>query len=600
MASLEGTGRDESTVAVRQAARNRLADLLLVLVIVATAAIYMPVLRYDFVDDDILQIVRNPLIRSWESLPKYFGSAWSHTTLTPGMPSPAYYRPVFLIWLRAGYQLFGPSPAAFHAAALLAHLVVVVLVYLMVSRLSDDRYTGILAAFLFALHPTHIEAVTWISGATESLLAIPLLASLLCYMRFREPGRPRLWGYAAVALYAVAVFSKETALIFPAVVGVYHWLFATPAPESRWRRLRLTADAVLPYVIVAVLCVAARSLAGVSAQATHTEISTAVLVFTLPSVLWFYVMHLVWPFGLSTVYDLPYYEGLNVRGVLLPLLGISLIACGLYVWSKHHRLAAFASWWMILLILPALYIRVFPPREVAHDRYLYLPSMGFCLLLTLLVHRVLSRRSPRILRVATAGATAAVAVAWAGGVIVQNQPWRDDIALFRRAYEIAPNHPRALRQLAMNLARLDRCLEAIPYLTESLAREPHATVYYSLGICYYKFGRLPEAESALHAAIGKARDFQEVYVLLAIIRLQQRRIGDAEAMLAAADRARHSGYIPPGLHLVRGSILADKGQFRSAAEHFRTEIAYVPPIFREMAQSQLELLRQIAPVSAGP
>ena len=72
------------------------------------------------------------------------------------------------------------------------------------------------------------------------------------------------------------------------------------------------------------------------------------------------------------------------------------------------------------------------------------------------------------------------------------------------------------------------------------------------------------------------------------MQLQQRRFVEAEAILAQADRTRVHGIEPPGLHLVRGEILAARGEWARAAEHFRKEIAYEPPLFREAAELDLK------------
>ena len=104
------------------------------------------------------------------------------------------------------------------------------------------------------------------------------------------------------------------------------------------------------------------------------------MVLTWPSVLWFYIRHLLWPVGLGPFYDMDYITHLDVRHVLLPALVAVLVAAGLWVFAEQIPGAALAILWLILPILPVLNVRVFTEGHFVHDRYLYLPSIGFAML----------------------------------------------------------------------------------------------------------------------------------------------------------------------------------------------------------------------------
>src|SRR5262249_37080887 len=151
----------------------------------------------------------------------YFtADVWAHVTLDVGDRPPAYYRPLFLAWLFANYQLFGTDPAGWHLASVLLHLLATVLAYRFVRAITGKPFPAALAALLFGLHPVPVESVTWISGTTEPLMAAAFLASVLCYMRGRET-ESSLWSALSILLFGLALLAKETAIMLPAVLLAY-------------------------------------------------------------------------------------------------------------------------------------------------------------------------------------------------------------------------------------------------------------------------------------------------------------------------------------------------------------------------------------------
>jgi len=278
-------------VSVDLAERNVRPVFLLGLALLATFAVYSRTLNFEFVFDDEALIDNNPLIRESRFVPSYFERHLvSH--VTPHQPG-NYYRPVLLLWLFVNYQLFGLNPMGWHLSTLLAHLGAIVLVYFAARRLAGaaqpgSTFTGraetlaLFAALIFGLHPVHVENVAWIMGVTEPLVAIPTLASFLCYVRARQSlcdasnsnSHPKLWFAAALSLYAVALLSKETALVLPGILLAYEWFYHSGAQEPAFAgRARAILYPLLPFLLLAAAYLALRMkvLGGLS----HGDASAA-------------------------------------------------------------------------------------------------------------------------------------------------------------------------------------------------------------------------------------------------------------------------------------------------------------------------------------
>src|SRR3954466_14597713 len=133
-----------------------------------TAAVYLPAAAYEFVSDDIQQIVWSQPFFRWGLLPHYFTTdVWSHLTAF----HTNYYRPVFMAWLLLNFKLFGLQTGLWHLSAIAAHLAATLLFYFVARKLLRDSMLAGAAALLFGIHPVHVEAVAWVSGATESIFA---------------------------------------------------------------------------------------------------------------------------------------------------------------------------------------------------------------------------------------------------------------------------------------------------------------------------------------------------------------------------------------------------------------------------------------------
>jgi Gpi18-like mannosyltransferase len=156
----------------------------------------------------------------------------------------------------ANYTLVGLNTVLWHLSAILMHLAATLLFYLLVRKLSGEPLVAGMAALLFGIHPAHAEAVAWISGATESLFAIGAFGTILCHMRAREESASRrrvLCRIAALALFAATLLEKETAIILPALVAAYEWIFPPAAPSGRFRRFADVILAAFPYVAIIAL-----------------------------------------------------------------------------------------------------------------------------------------------------------------------------------------------------------------------------------------------------------------------------------------------------------------------------------------------------------
>src|SRR5512140_284964 len=153
----------------------RLPWVVELLLAAGTFLLYCGTLAFKFVYDDRMQILENVSITRWSYAPQYFTkNVWA--LIDPHILA-NYYRPLFLLWLRINYALFGLNPTGWHFLSVGLHVVAVLQVFWLGRRLLKSEWAAASAGALFAAHPVHIESVTWISGVTDPMLAVFMLAS---------------------------------------------------------------------------------------------------------------------------------------------------------------------------------------------------------------------------------------------------------------------------------------------------------------------------------------------------------------------------------------------------------------------------------------
>ncbi len=500
------------------------------------ALAYVATLSFGFVYDDVPQILKNPAVHSWKFLPQYF-TAHVWAAIYPGT-SGNYYRPIFLLWLRVNYALFGPDAAGWHFTSVACHVVATWLVFRVARQLAGDRATAFVTALIFGVHPAHIENVAWISGVTDPLMTCFVLGSFSAFVGWRRLGGI---GRASLSLlfFALGLLSKETAIVLPGLIFAYLLMVGrdrefwsgpesgrdarstaggTPALRSLWLQIvSLRSWALLAgFVGVALIYLGARFQALHGWSHSTVTIGWKEVFLTWPAVLWFYAKHLVLPVQLSEFYSLDYISHFTAGAVLVPFAFLLMAAAAVVLAlvfireRSGEKLARFALLFVIVPLLPVLDLQSLTAGDIVHDRYLYLPSVGFALLVALLIREFARRLWPSGAEapnsLAELGGTSklvpfpfpseiavaavfVICVAFGGLTISQQMSWASDILLYTRGVESAPANLTIRDNLANALLDANQAERAIPLYLEVLGRNPAFwRSNYNLGFAYYKTG----------------------------------------------------------------------------------------------------------------
>ncbi len=289
---------------------------------------------------------------------------------TPGRAP--LYRPVPYTLHAIDYHLWGTNASGFHVTNIILHALVACLVYLVGLSVLKKRTPAFIAALLFATHPVHTEAVTYIAGRTDLTMALFALLSLLLFLKARwSAGRPGYLLYiGSLTAFVLALMSKEAAVALPLILTLHYLCFRPAGGRRMWRGLVLP---VAPYIIVLFVYLGMSFTVGGGTGANVRGVGFWIQILTALRAFGAYLKALVFPVNLTLALDFSWSESFAEPGTLLPLL-VSLGFLALTVWaSRTRRTLAFGLAWIALALLPVSNVLAVTDKPIYAERFLYLP-----------------------------------------------------------------------------------------------------------------------------------------------------------------------------------------------------------------------------------
>src|SRR5262245_27260546 len=453
--------------------RRRRRPLLLAALVITLAVAFFNSLSGQFVYDDVQQIETNQIVGHWDRITisrilTHDIKAALRQDLPDGHVYSSYYRPGFMFYLMAAYEVASRSPFRWHCVVLLLHILAAVLAFLLIRRIisqyfgdsdeAPDRF-AFFAALVFAIHPVQCESVSWISGSVNPLVAVLSLASFYSYLLFKESialaagsinRKAILMLVAAGISYGLALFTKESAIFVPLLIAG-HEFFVPPgtkpgalSPESKLRVLLHRLLSAAPFAIAVIAYLFVRSMVLGSLAGNGLDLSPARInqfgrsMLVIPSLLTRYTGLLLLPSKLSINYDFNPAGALTFGSFWAPLLFV--FGCVLLLWIScaKSKIARIGFLWLLVPLVPHLNPGFFSPDELVHDRYLYLSVLGGGILVATGLTWAKNLSAAVITKALPVIASACVLLLCLL-TVAQNSVWRDNKALWSNAANRAPN-----------------------------------------------------------------------------------------------------------------------------------------------------------------
>ncbi len=536
---------------------DRVKALLLIFFI--TVTIYSNSLGGRFVYDDEYFVVKNITLRNLDNIPSFFynRSANAFADLSQDV-----YRPVTTITYAVDYALGKLNTFGYHLVNVLLHSFNAMLLFLFLYLVFGNIPLALMTSLFFACHPVQTEVVSWISGRASVLFLFFYLSALIFYVLFLRRSKKQYFIYSLV-LYAFSLFSKEMAVTLPLVLIVYDLHFLRRDNDS----LRSKICRYLPYFILTAFFIFIRAvvLKRVS-QCDWWGGSPYNTFFTMSRVMIDYVKVLLVPVKLCAYRIIDISVSVAETRVLASLALLAISAAAIPFIFRASRRVSFAICFFFITMLPVS--NIVPLKALMAERFLYLPSIGFCLCLALAVERIGRTGVFNKKRVFVTSLIAFIIILfYSSRTMIRNEDWKDAVTISKSIVAVSPLNPWGFTSLGTAYLEEEKYGEAVKSLKKAIAlSRDYVSPKNALGFCYLKMDRYDDAIQFLKEALRLKPGDLEVINSLAVAYASQKKYEEAIKYLEESIRLEPS-YVHAYLNL--GSVYEHRREFDKALTEYR-------------------------------
>ncbi len=507
--------------------------------LILTFLIYAQILGHEFVNwDDNTHITENLQVRSlsFDNVTRIFTSTIHKT-----------YIPLTILSFAVEYNFVGPKPFLYHLNNLLLHLLVVFLIFRLAMCLGLHGGGSAAAAFIFALHPMHVESVAWATERKDVLYSAFYLGAVLWYLRFKQTNQNKDL-YVSLAMGLLSMLSKPMALSLPLILLLCDWFLRGLPKKEDWLNK-------IPYVIFIVPLVWITFSINTNLLGQHADSG-----YFFP--FWaavFYLKKFFWP-----VYFSPQY---------IPVMPTSIwefdfwftcvvIVFGIFVfWVWKNKWFRFALLWYLLSIFFLLSYDYKTVLQSVADRFMYLPSLGFCFFVGHIVESVWQKKKilPPMAKLVIGAILLSGAIFMSAKTFSQISIWKDSFALWNYIIKSSDKSYLAYNNRGRIYERRKEWDLAMADYKQAIRINPnYAKTHKNIGMIYERKGDIPSAIAAYSKAIEVKPNYSAAYNNRALLYIKSGKMDLALAdynSAISADPRYILGYVNRGaLFVERGDI----------------------------------------------
>lgn len=536
----------------------------LILIALLSFTLYANTLSNDFVWDDEKFIENREELSDFSTIIKYFYSDFYG------------YSPLREAFFVLSFKVFSTNPVGYRVIAITTHALVSVMVYLLAIEITKKKRVSLMASILFAVHPIHTENIAFTTSSIDQIGILFYLLALYLYARDSEKYR-----WHSIFFSGMAIFWGEFPITLPIMIVLYDFAF---------RKIELKR--YIPYFLLAFLYLFIRFvLLGLGGRVEqHLGGSFYINQLTMGTVYLKYISLLFIPVNLTVTQEIDIASSifeLQFFFAWIFLLVLLLLAPRIY---KRSRMAFFCLGWFFVALLPVS--NLVPIQNFLAERYLYLPSIGFFVLLSLALN-YLFELPPKKIRVFSIVIFILMTLSYSVLTIDRNSDWSDSISLWSSTIETSPSVAMPYNNLGDAYLDDGRIDEAIPYFKKAIEVAPdYARAHVNLGTAYLYKGEIDLARDQFNEAVRIDPDLSPAHAHLAVI------YRDAGQWEEAVEEFRASvDYIedPVERQLVLGDILYRNGFIEEAFE----EYVYIIDLRTTDGKLREELLGRSIQIAGG-
>ncbi|HMQ69179.1 MAG TPA: tetratricopeptide repeat protein [Ignavibacteria bacterium] len=474
-----------------------------IIIIVVTYLVFQNTLENNFVFDDESVIIGNTSIKDLSNIPKFFTAEEGFHKVIG-----RYYRPVISSTYALDYSVWELDPYGYHLTNIIIHIISCLLLFKILSTLFFRyKYRNLISLFstlIFAVHPIHTEAVSWVSGRTDSLVTLFFFASFLFYIEFtRESDSSRseksdktsvkknyLYLGLSLFFYATGLLTKEMIVTMPVIILLYDLVY-------RKKDIDYIKENIISYVLffgvtIIYLILRYSLLADIPERETYLYFfgkDYTVVIGTMIKTIPVYFRLLFAPFPLLYHYNgvIPDAKTLIDSAVIFSFLFIVFLIFIAVYFYKKDSIISFCILFFLISLAPVM--NIIPTMNLMAERFLYFTSFALVLLIC---HLAMVGSSKRDFSMLTIGMVVIIC-SLSYLTYIRNIDWKDNDSLYLSAKGVDGTVLLVNEgNIYANNKRYDDAKEF--YKKAILLRENNVLAHHNLGLVYLLNGKIDSAE----------------------------------------------------------------------------------------------------------
>jgi Tfp pilus assembly protein PilF len=399
-------------------------------------------------------------------------------------------------------------------------------------KLYDNKYISFITVFLFAVHPIHVEPVAWISGRTFLLITLFCLLSFYFFISFSRNISEHKYFFLSLIFFIAAILTHPSGGVFPLILILYIYCFSS---QLRTSSIFNKIIYILPFFL-AIFVLEVLLIFFLHAQSIRINLIKKFSFFNniILSVNAFieYYRLIFWPFKLSIVYPNEHIIPVNLLSFFFSIAFWIIIMLTFYIVSIKNKELFFPLGWFIIFYLPVSHL-FFSINYFVADRYIYLPSLGIFLFLSLLINRFIKVKI-RVIKFILIVCLIFVITVLSYLSWERTRVWKDDFTLWNDALKNY-DAPMAYYNRGYFYFKTGKYNEAISDFNNAIRLETDdLRAYQNRGNSFYLKGDLLKAMDDYEYIIKKDPNFIKAYIGKGNIYLDR---GDYEKAMKEYDKA---------------------------------------------------------------
>lgn len=461
----------------------------LILIVFLGILSYSNIFKNEFVFDDTEIIVNNQSIHDISNIKFVLTTNYWHEQANAGL-----YRPVVFLSFAVDYFFWADNPMGYHFFNILFHILVSVLLYMILKFFFKNRRIALLASLFFSAHPIHTEAVTGIVGRAEVFATFWFCLSWFLFIKMYKEDRKILIVPSAIS-YFLALGSKENSFVLPVILILTIYFLDK---KSFYENVKKNLCYLIPYLLVFTIYMLIRwmVLGSVgpegSEQFFYGESAGTVFYTMLTSIVWYFKLLFI-PTDLLGVYrHWPLYKTLFDWNVLLSLGIVFISVVSAFLFFRQKKSWQFFCLFVLITLFPVS--NVIKIGDVMAERFLYLPSVGFCAVFALFMaifpgERFLADKPRKLVCFSLM-----IILCFSLYTLKRNREWKDSVVFWTTALKDIPQSYCGHYNLALAYAKKGAKDRALSLLEKSLISGPkdERAVKFAAQMCY-DMGRYDKA-----------------------------------------------------------------------------------------------------------